>query len=88
VLVRQLAVLGGAEKVTGRPGTGVQYQDDGRLRLQLGGDIDEHLDTGRVVAEVLHLREGRAFHELIPLPDGAGLGAGDGRQGHQACQDP
>jgi hypothetical protein len=88
VLVCQLAVLCGTEKVGRCPGAGVQYQDDGRLRLQLGGDIDEHLDAGRVVAKVLHLREGRAFHELIPLPDGAGLGAGDGRQGHQACQDP
>jgi hypothetical protein len=66
----------------------VQHQDDGRLRLQLGGDVDEHLDAGRVVAEGLHLREGRPFHELIPLADGAGLSAGDGRQGQQACKDP
>jgi hypothetical protein len=85
-LVRQLAVFGGAEEVAGRPGTGVQHEHDGRFRLQLGGDVYEHLDAGRVVAKVLHLRERGPLDELpVLLAEGGGLDTG---KGHQACHQP
>jgi len=65
VLVRQLAVLCGSEKRSRRPGAGVQDQHNGRLRLQLGRDVDEHLDAGRVGTKVLNLRQRGSFDELI-----------------------
>lgn len=79
----QLAVLGGSEEGAGRPGAGVQHQHHGRLRLQFGRDIDEHLDARRVVAEILHLRERGPLNELRGLGGGNGGGLG-ARKGHQA----
>lgn len=80
ILLGQLAVLGRAEEVGGGPGAGVQDQHYGWLGLQLGRHVYEHLYARRVVAKVLHLRQGRALDELAFLTEGVASKAGQGRK--------
>lgn len=81
VLVRQRAVLCRAEESTGGPGARVQDEDDGRVGLEVGGDVDEHFDAGGVRAKVLDLGKGGALDVLVRLVGGDGGGRGEAREG-------
>jgi hypothetical protein len=65
VLVGELAVFCGTEKLVCVPCTCVEDKDDGRLRLKLLRNVDVHLNSGGIGTEVLDLREGSALDELV-----------------------
>jgi hypothetical protein len=65
VLIGELAVFCGAEKLVRVPCTCVEDKDDRRLDLELLRNVDIHLDPGWIGTEVLDLREGSALDELM-----------------------
>lgn len=80
MLISKLAVFRCSEEGVGCPCAGVQNQDDRRLCLQFLRDVDEHLDAGRIGAEVLNLSERGALDELVVRVDGCTLNGADSHE--------